>query len=317
MKTILKTSLAAAALMAGPALAEYPADKTITFVIPYNPGGGFDTIVRSFALPLGEAMGTTVVPENIPGASGSRGGQAVHRADPDGYTIGIYNIPGLTVSEATERDIGFALGEVTWIANLATEEYGIAVKADSPIKTMADLCNLGQPAKMSDTGLDSTSSITSAISFSIMDCPLIHVTGYGGSNDAMIAVMRGEVDATLKPIASLAKYTDAEGGSGDLRMIVTYTAEEALPGVPTVADLGYPELAKFTINRVVGGPPGIPADVLAKLEEGFRTAIESDAVAEWAGSAGVKLNFLGAAETKAMMDDLSSFYVQYKDLLAQ
>ena len=162
MKTILKTGLAAVALMAGPALAEYPADNNITFVIPYNPGGGFDTIVRSFAPPLGEAMGTTVVPENIPGASGSRGGQAVHRAEADGYTIGIYNIPGLTVSEATERDIGFALSEVTWIANLATEVYGIAVKADSPIQTMADLCALGQPAKLSDTGLDSTSSITSS-----------------------------------------------------------------------------------------------------------------------------------------------------------
>ncbi len=316
MKKLIGTGLAAVAIMAGgAALADYPADGKITFVIPYNPGGGFDTIVRSFAPALEEAMGTTVVPENIPGASGTRGGQAVHRAAPDGYTIGIYNIPGLTVSEATDRDIGFKLGEVSWIANLASEEYAIAVKADSPIQSMEDLCNLGRPAKLSDTGLDSTSSITSVISFNIMNCPLTNVTGYGGSNDAMIAVMRGEVDATLKPIASLGKYTD--GGSGDLRLIVTYTDTEAVPGVPTVADIGYPQLAKFTINRVVGGPPGIPEDVLAKLEAGFKAAIESSAVQEWANSTGVQLDFMGPADTKAMMDDLGSFYVQYKDLLAQ
>lgn len=315
MKTLLKIGLAAAAVMAsGPALADYPQDGRITFVIPYNPGGGFDTIVRSFAPALEEAMGTTVVPENIPGASGTRGGQAVHRADPDGYTIGIYNIPGLTVSEATDRDIGFSLGEVSWIANLATEQYAIAVKADSPIQTIDDLCNLGRPAKLSDTGLDSTSSITSVISFNIMDCPLTNVTGYGGSNDTMIAVIRGEVDASLKPIASLSKYT--EGGSGDLRLILTYTDKEVVPGVPTVADIGHPELAKFTINRVVGGPPGLSEDVIAKLEEGFRKAIESESVMGWANSSGVILDFKGAAETKAMMDDLSTFYVQYKGLLS-
>lgn len=316
MKGLLTTGLTAlAALAAMPALAEYPQDDRITFVIPYSPGGGFDTIVRSFAPALEEGMGATVVPENIPGASGTRGGQAVARADADGYTIGIYNIPGLTVSEVTDRDLGFELGEVTWIANLATEVYAIAVKADSPIKTMDDLCNLGRPAKLSDTGLDSTSSITSVISFNIMGCPITNVTGYGGSNDTMIAVMRGEVDASLKPIASLAKYT--EGGSGDLRLILTYSDKPLVDGIPTVADIGYPQLAKFTINRVVGGPPGMPADVVEKLEAGFKTAIESGAVTDWAGSTGVVLDFKGAAETKAMMDDLSTFYTQYKSLLAK
>lgn len=314
MKRLLLTGLAATALgAAGPALAEYPEDKPITFVIPYSPGGGFDTIVRSFVPALEEAMGATVIPENIPGASGTRGGQAVARAEPDGYTIGIYNIPGLTVSEAADRDIGFELSEVTWIANLATEIYGIAVRKDSPIQTMEDLCSLEQPAKLSDTGLDSTSSITSVISFNIMECPLTNVTGYAGSNDTMIAVIRGEVDASLKPIASLAQYT--EGGTDDLRLILTYSEEEVVPGVPTVADIGYPELAKFTINRVVGGPPGMPEDIVAELEEGFRKAIESESVQEWANSTDVVLDFMGAEETTAMMDDLADFYVQYRDLL--
>jgi len=315
MKILMKTVLAAASLaVAGPALAEYPGDGPVTFVIPYNPGGGFDTIVRTFAPALEESLGTPIVPENIPGASGTRGGQAVARAEADGYTIGIYNIPGLTVSEVTDREIGFALGDVTWIANLATEQYAIAVKADSPIQTIEDLCSLGRPAKLSDTGLDSTSSITSVISFNIMGCPLTNVTGYGGSNDTMIAVIRGEVDASLKPIASLSKYT--AGGSGDLRLILTYTDGEVVPGVPSVADIGHPELAKFTINRVVGGPPGMPADVVARLEAAFAQAIESAAVSEWAGSTGVFLDFKGAADTKAMMDDLSTFYATYKNLLA-
>ncbi len=316
MKTMLKKGAAAlVALVASAtiAAAEYPADDKITFVIPYGPGGGFDTIVRSFAPTLESILGTTVVPENIPGASGTRGGQTVHRAEPDGYTIGIFNIPGLTVSEATSRDIGFSLGEITWIANLAEEKYGIAVKSDSPINSVADLCALGRSIKLSDTGGDSTSSITAVISFDILDCPITNVTGYSGSNDTMIAVMRGEVDATLKPIGSLAKYV----ASGDLRMIFTLSEETLLEGVETAAAIGHPELAKFTINRVVGGPPGMDPAVVAKLSDAFRAATEAAAVTDWAQTSGTTLNFKDAAATRAMMDDLSTFYLQYKDLLSQ
>ncbi|MFN3144674.1 MAG: tripartite tricarboxylate transporter substrate-binding protein [Paracoccaceae bacterium] len=102
MKKGILTGLVALGLsVGGAAWADYPMDDEITFVIPYSPGGGFDTIVRQFAPALGEAMGATVVPENISGAGGARGGQAVHRADPDGYTIGIYNIPSSPVNEVS------------------------------------------------------------------------------------------------------------------------------------------------------------------------------------------------------------------------
>ena len=314
MKNFIKPAVfALAALAAGAAHAEYPGDGKISFVIPYKPGGGFDTIVRTFAPALEEVLGTTVVPDNIPGASGTRGGQAVYRAEPDGYTIGIFNIPGLTVSEATNRDIGFPLSEITWVANLAEEQYGIAVKSDSPIQSVADLCALGRPAKMSDTGVDSTSSITAVISFNILNCPIVNVTGYGGSNDTMIAVMRGEVDATLKPIGSLAKYV----ASGDMRMIFTLTKDTVLEGVQNATEIGHPEIAKFTINRVVGAPPGTPADVVAKLSAALEAASKSAPVQEWASGSGTQLTFMPADETGAMMSDLSSFYAQYKDLLSK
>lgn len=311
MKNLLIASTVVLGTLAGAALAEYPGDKPIKFVVPYGAGGGFDTIVRTFAPALETSLDATVVPENIKGASGTRGGQAVARAKADGYTIGIYNIPGLTVAETLDRDIGFSLQDVSWIANLAASKYGIAVKGDSEIQSVQDLCDLGRPIKLSDTGKDSTSSITAVIAFQIIGCEITNITGYGGSNDTMIAVMRGEVDATLKPLTSLAKYTETD----DLRMIVTLTDEQVLDGVPTTTELGYPELAKFGLNRVVGGPPGLPDEVIETLSAGFKTAIESDPIQEWAEGTGTELNYMGPEDTKKMMDDLSSFYLQYKELL--
>jgi len=307
--------LAAAVLCVAalPAAAEWPNDKPITIVIPYSPGGGFDTIVRAFAPALEKVLGAEVVPENIPGAGGTKGAATVHRSAPDGYTIGIYNIPGFTVSQVMEEDIGFDLGEVTWIANLETSRYGIAVKTDSPIQSMDDLCSLGRPAKMSDTGLDSTSSIAARISFALIDCPILNVTGYEGSNDAMIAVMRGEVDATLKPVSSMKKYTD----SGDLRLIITYTEGAMVEGVASAGGAGHPEFAKFDVRRIIGGPPGVPQDIVDRLSAAFIEAGSSPELQEWAAGAGVELEVVGSEEAAATMGDLSTFYTQYKDILAQ
>jgi len=160
MKKLVLTGLATAALAVGSAAyAEYPNDDNITFVIPYSPGGGFDTIIRAFTPALEEAMGTTVVPENISGAGGARGAQSIVRADPDGYTIGIFNIPGFTVNEVTGVDQGFEMSEVTWIADLAEETYALAVNVNSEFDTVEELCSTGSPAKFSDTGTTSTASV--------------------------------------------------------------------------------------------------------------------------------------------------------------
>jgi len=311
--SIVAAVAATATLAAMPAAAEWPNDKPITFVIPYSPGGGFDTIVRAFEPALEKALGAEVVPENIPGAGGTKGAASVYRSDPDGYTIGIFNIPGYTVSNVLGENLGFDLDKVTWIANLATSRYAVAVKADSPIGSIQDLCSLGRPAKMSDTGAKSTSSVATRISFAMIDCPIVNVTGYKGSNDAMIAVMRGEVDATLKPIASLKKYVD----SGDLRLIVTYTDGPAVDGVPNSAELGYEDFSKFDLRRIIGAPPGLPDDIRERLSEAFLEAAASPEIQAWAKGAGVELEPVGASEAAAMMSRLSGFYAQFKDILVR
>ena len=298
---------AAVALTGTPAAADWPNDKPIKFIIPYSPGGGFDTIVRIFAPELEKILGTQVVPENIPGAGGTKGAATVARAEPDGYTIGIYNMPGFTVSALAGKDLGFELDKVTWLANLATESYGIAVKGDSSIGSLKDLCGQGRPVKLSDTGADSTSSIVARISFKLINCELINVTGYKGSKDAMIAVMRGEVDGTLKPIASLGKLVQ----SGDLKMIVTLTDTPELDGIEATG----PELGQFNLRRLIAAPPGLPADIRDRLSAALLEAAKSDAVKEWASSSGVTLNPVGAADAAKMVGNIDKLYGDYKDLV--
>jgi len=201
-RIIVSLSCAAVILFGvGTATADWP-EKPIKFVVPYSTGGGFDVYVRAVAPEMEKILGVPVVPENIPGAGGQKGAATVYKSEPDGYTIGIFNVPGLTVPPLLGKKVAYDLDQITWLGNLAKDTYSIAVKADSPINSLKDLCSLGRPAKFSDTGPASTSSVTAKISMSLIDCPMTNVTGYKGSSQTIVAAMRGEVDATLKPIGS-------------------------------------------------------------------------------------------------------------------
>jgi tripartite-type tricarboxylate transporter receptor subunit TctC len=304
--------LAALALSPTVASAEWP-EKPITFVVPYSPGGGFDSYARAIAPEMEEVLGVEVVIENIPGAGGQKGASTVYRSDPDGYTIGIWNVPGMTVPQLLGRASGYDLNNVTWIGNLATSKYALAVQTGSEFESLEDLCGMGEPFKHSDTGPSSTSSVTARVATATIDCPIMNVTGYKGSTDTIVGLMRGEVDATIKPLASILKYAD----SGDVEILMTFEDERTLPEVPTSTELGYENFANFTLRRIVGGPPGIPADIQAKLSDALIEAAMSDAVQEWSASSNRPIDAVGAGEAAEIMTRLMGFYSSYKDVLAE
>lgn len=311
-RILASLSLAAAMFVGvGSAAADWP-EKPIKFVVPYSTGGGFDVYVRAVAPEMEKILGVEVVPENIPGAGGQKGAATVYRSAPDGYTIGIFNVPGLTVPQMLGKKVSYNLEDTTWIGNLAKSTYAIAVKADSPINSLADLCALGRPAKLSDTGPSSTSSVTAKIAMSLIDCPIQNVTGYKGSSQTIIAVMRGEVDATLKPISSLRKYV----ASGDMKFIVTFENKASLEGVPSSRDLGHDAFEKLTLYRIVGAPPGLPKEIADKLSDALMRAANSPAVQEWSKKTKKPLDPIDGEAATVLMQDLSNFYTKYKSILA-
>ena len=113
-------------------------DKPIEIVVGFAPGGGTDITARTLATYLGKALGGTVLVVNKPGASGGIGLAYVARAQADGYTLGMTNMPGL-LTLPIERDAGFKAGDFTYIANLVRDPSAFSVTLDSPYKTLADL----------------------------------------------------------------------------------------------------------------------------------------------------------------------------------
>lgn len=298
-------------LWSGTIQAEWPEDKPIKFIIPFGPGG-FDAYVRTLAPVLEKILGAVVVPENVPGAGGRIGANRVYRARPDGYTIGVWNMPGMTMPAIVGERVRYDLNKLSWIAQLSFVGYGLAVKADSPINTFDDLCKLGRPATFSGQGgFTETASIATVITMAELGCPYKIVTGYQGSGQATLAVMRGDVDARVNPIGTLLPYIE----SGDVRLLMTYEEESSFSGVPTVADLGHSEYVNFGLRRVVAGPPGMPEHIRNRLSAALLEAMQSAEAQDWSNNTNNPFAPLNSEQTAITMRDVMRFYEKYGELL--
>ena len=302
-------ALAAAMLSSAGAAADFP-QKNIEFIIPFGPGGGFDRTVRAIAPFMEKQLGgkISVLPRNVPGAGGKKGMATLYRAKPDGYTISIANIPGAAIPGLTGQAVEYDIDKLTWIARLATEEYTLAVATKSPIRSIEDLRKLGRPVKMPSTDFGSTAYAGMAIFGEMLKFPVQHLTGYKGTNDYIVAVVRGDGDATTGPVSTMAKFIQ----SGDMRALFTTEDKSTLKGVPTIAELGHPDLTGLGVDRFVVGPPGLPAEITQALSQAMATAVQDPALQAIAEKSRQPFSFLPADKAKASADRSLALYGKYK-----
>ena len=292
--------------------AEYPA-KDITIVIPFNPGGGFDSYVRALAPSL-EAYFSgeiNVLPKNLPGAGGRRGASDIFRARPDGYTIGVFNLPGVLIPTLQGIPTEYDLSRVTWLATLGYDSYVFAVKGDSPLTSIDDLRNLGRAITYGAPGPGSTSYVATNIVNQTLGIPYDIITGYKGSSEYLLGLIRGDFDAAMISRAGARTYLE----SGDIKAIAVFGTDSDDPAVADAADLGAPELGELRLVRMIGAPPDLPADVRDMLERALLAAMDDGKFTAWLDDTGNEVQPANAAETAMAVAEMTRFYDQFKSLL--
>ena len=286
-------------------------EKDITFIIPYSAGGGFDRTVRAIAPYMEKYLPkkVNVVPKNVSGAGGRKGIAQLFRAKADGHTIAVFNIPGMAIPPILGEKVNYDLSKVSWMARLARGTYALAVGAKSSIKSFDDVKKLDRPLKITTTGKGSTGFTASVVASTVMQIPHTMLTGYKGSKQFILAAVRGDGDAVYTLVTTIRKYHQA----GDVRLLASFEAKSSFPGVPTVRELGYPELEGMGLERLVGGPPGVPADRVSILEQAM---LKSMADPEFKAKT-KKRPFLpaSAADTGGRVDSVLKFYLKYKSAL--
>ncbi len=140
-----------------------------------------------------------------------------------------------------------------------------------------------------------------------------YITGYGGSNDYIVAAIRGDGDAAIAVNSSLRRFQ----GEGGIRIIATFEAESTLPGVPDATALGQPELAQITIERMVAGPPGLPTAIRTLLTRALDQAVRDPEVVAWAESVGVPWAPTPPGQADRIFREQAAFFEKWRAVLTE
>ncbi len=288
--------------------APYPA-KPIRMIIPLAAGSAVDNAARVLTQKMSETLGQPIVVENVPGSSGLIGAERVARAAPDGYTLGGFNDSVLTMIPHIYPKMPWnALTDFAPLSLVATIEWGMVVKADSPMKTAADFIRSARdnPGKInySSGGNGSPQHIAMALLASKANLQMLHVP-YKGATPAAVAVASGEVDAAMQGLGTVTSLIQ----SGKLKLLAVSTSNRMsqYPSVPTVNESGLPGYF-FNSWFAMVLPANTPKDIVDRLHGDMTRALSDPATREKLTGFGLTLRGSSPAELGSATRDQFELY---------
>lgn len=265
----------AAAPAPGTAAEPYPA-QPIRLVVPFPPAGGTDVLSRLVFNKVGTATRWNVVVENRAGAGGNIGLDAVAKAKPDGYTLGMGQTANLAINPTLYPKMPYdAVKDFTPVALVAAQPVVLIVRADAPYKTLADLvaAGKGKQLSMASAGTGTVGHLTGEMFQRRAGIKALHVP-YKGASPALTDLMGGQTDFyfATPPIAMpMIK-------AGKIRALAVTSAKRLplLAAVPTVAESGFAGFQAEDWKALVA-PANTPADVVARLNAEVNKALADPA----------------------------------------
>jgi len=273
VKSLAKLLLVAAAVSAlfpgqtASAQDRYPS-KPIRLIVPFPPGGTTDIVARVVAEKMGGVLGQAVVVDNRGGAGGAIGAEAIAKAAPDGYTIGMATVSTHAINPALKQNLPYdAIKDFTPITKLVAVHNVMSVNASVKAGDMKQFVALaaGQPGKVTfaSPGNGSLGHMMGELFKVASRTDLLHVP-YKGAGPALNDVLGGQVDVLFDNLPSSLAHIQ----SGKLRALAVAgpARSEALPDVPTFAELGLPEVNDAAWFGIVA-PAGLPAPLVTQLND--------------------------------------------------
>jgi tripartite-type tricarboxylate transporter receptor subunit TctC len=256
--------LAASALLAAPARAEFP-DKTIRIVVPYTPGGFNDTLGRIVAQKFTDDWGVPAVVENRPGGGTLIGTDGVAKAPADGYTLLVVAFP-FAVNPSLYAKLPYdTLKDFAPLILAGQTPNLLVVNNDVPVKSVTELIAVAKakPGSLSygSTGSGSSNHLSMELFRLMTGTEMIHVP-YKGSAPMVTDLLGGHVQVAFDNTPNVLPQVKA----GKLRALAITSAQRSamVPDIPTVAEAGVPGYEVGVWFGIVA-PAATPPDVLAKL----------------------------------------------------
>jgi tripartite-type tricarboxylate transporter receptor subunit TctC len=267
-RTFLHLAAAAAALSvaSGIVLAQTYPTRPVRLIVPFGPAGATDITARLIGQWLSERLGQQFVIENRPGAGGNVGTEAVVRAAPDGYTLGLFGAPSAINATLYDKLNFNFVRDIAPIAPIVRFPYIMVVNPSVPAKTLPELIAYAKanPGKinMASPGIGSVPHVNGELFKVMTGTNLVHVP-YRSAAAVMTDLLSGQVQLYFGTTASSLEYVR----TGKLRALAVTIERrlDALPDIPAVAEFvpGYEASGWFG----VGAPRNTPVEIIDKLNK--------------------------------------------------
>jgi tripartite-type tricarboxylate transporter receptor subunit TctC len=297
--------------------------ETVTFVVPYNPGGGFDTFVRLLQPHLEDQLdGVKINVENKPGGGGLIGANEVYQSNPDDLTIGLINYPGAVFAELTEQE-GATFDNTKWtiLGRLGALPPLVYTGPDSEYTDFESIQDSDKPVKFGVGGVGSDAYYVAVALSNVFDFPNEIIGGYPGSSEADAALLVGEVDASIN--SGGAGVQMVEGSGANPIVVISNEPNEDLPDTPVIGDFADGDneevlsalASMYDLERIVVGPPDMDEGTTQCLSDAIFAAASEPGYAEDMEKAEYPINPLNRDDTVELADKVGEQVDALRDVV--
>jgi tripartite-type tricarboxylate transporter receptor subunit TctC len=268
LKTALIATLFLAVAGAGAFCAEdetaYP-QRPIHIIVNVTPGGGIDIASRVVADKLSKHFAQPVVVENKAGASGNLAASDVYRADPDGYTLLSSFGETISVSNFLFKSLNYDPTALLPVSLLTSVPLALVVRPSFPANDFHEFLTYAKanPGKLNyaSNGIGTVAHLTAELFKQVTGTQITHVP-YKGTNPVLSDLIADHIDMAF--IQYSAFYDFYKAGKAKILAVASVRRLPDLPEIPTMTELGYPQIVSETWN-MLSAPPKTPESIISKL----------------------------------------------------
>lgn len=298
--------------------------QTVTLVVPFSPGGGYDSYARMIAPFLGDQLGAQVIVENSDGAGGLLAINQLLTAEPDGTRLAIMNAVGAGGGAlAGAEGVQFEIDGLSYIGRVGASYHIFATAANSEYETFDDVL-AADVFRYGSTGPGAADFVNGVLLNEIFDLDAEIITGFEGSEENELAVTSGDVDGMTGDFDS--RLPAIENGDHRALLLLGPEPDPAIPDAPALLQLDLDEeqmaIAEAQVNlldfgRPIVGPPGMPDEILACVRGALEAAIEDPELVAQSEETGRPIAWLPGEEVDELVQELLDSPPEFLEILQE